>query len=752
MDIRFLYLITAGIALSSLSCRSQTVISENGQSGYRIIVPAGGNETEARAAEIFRDYFSRVTGAALDIMADITEPAEQEIVIGNGLRIGQGKLGRQFRNLGTDGFVILTAGKKLYISGESPTGTLNGVYTFLEDYLGCRFYSPEVMVVPAKPTVVLPKIKDRQVPVFSFREMHFPGKYDKDFREWHKLHTHHDGQWGMWVHTFKDLVPAGRYFGTNPEYFTEINGQRVPDGQLCLSNPEVFEVLVRNLDEKMKEKPEAKFWSVSQNDNFLSCRCEGCQQAAERLGGESGIMIDFVNRVADRYPDKVISTLAYQYTRSAPVHVRPRENVNIMLCSIECNRSLPLASDPTSDSFVQDVKAWSKLTDNILIWDYVVQFRNYISPFPNLRVLQPNLAFFAGHDCRMMFQQGSGRSLSEFVELRSYLIAKLLWAPNLDADEVIGDFLAGYYGGAAPFLRQYTGMLHEELARSGDRLWIYGFPYDAFGSFLRPALIREYERLFDEAEMAVADEPDYLARVRTARLPLTFAILDISLHAADERLSWLQDTGVDLIPRQEMLNLLDTFVVRCDRAGITALNEMGFAPEEYRRQIMEYIGKSSLPNKADGKTVAMRSEFSPKYDVGGAMALTDGRRGINDYHFNWLGFEGNDLVAVIDLGDATVINEVSADFLQFNQAWIFLPLKFSVDYSTDGENYAVFGSATNITSPRKTGSFIQTFKLSNPGITARYVKVTAESLKTCPGWHVGSGLPCWIFTDEIIVR
>ncbi len=62
--------------------------------------------------------------------------------------------------------------------------------------------------------------------------------------------------------------------------------------------------------------------------------------------GYSGAMVHFVNKVAEQFPDKVISTLAYQYTRSAPTKIIPKDNVNIMFCSIECNRSMPLISDP----------------------------------------------------------------------------------------------------------------------------------------------------------------------------------------------------------------------------------------------------------------------------------------------------------------------------------------------------------------------------------------------------------------------
>jgi len=263
------------------------------------------------------------------------------------------------------------------------------------------------------------------------------------------------------------------------------------------------------------------------------------------------------------------------------------------LCSIECNRSLPIADDPSSASFVKDIKDWTKLTGNILIWDYVVQFRNYISPFPNLRVLQPNLEFFADKGCRLMFQQGSGSALSEFVDLRSYMIAKLLWNPELDAQEIMKDFLAGYYGAAAPYLEDYIGILHDELESPGDNLWIYGYPYSGIDSYLRPHLIPFYQDLFDKAEKAVEDYPEILDRVRFARLPLDFAILDISLHQADRELSWFSEEDGRYEPKQEMVNLLDTFVYRCNRLNVAMLNEQGTTPDDYRLMVRQYLLKNA---------------------------------------------------------------------------------------------------------------------------------------------------------------
>jgi len=738
--------------LSLLGCQGQMLITDHGHSDYSIIIPVNPQPDEVKAAGELQKYFEKISGVIIPVISDDREPAAHEIIIGKSRRLEQYKVKAVFKEFENDGFLILTKKGQLFITGGSPKGTLNGVYTFLEEYLGCRFYSPGVIYIPKLDSITLPAIKDLQVPVFTFREMYFPASRDPEYLAWHKLQVHDNGEWGMWVHTFDDLIPPKTYFSAHPGYFSEINGVRTPGGQLCLTNPEVFNVLTENLRRKMHEQPGAIYWSVSQNDNYLACQCSVCRQALEDLGGESALLLQFVNRVAAVFPDKIISTLAYQYTRSAPKKVKPLPNVNIMLCSIECNRSMPIEKDPSSASFVKDIKDWTRLTGNILIWDYVVQFRNYISPFPNLRVLQPNLEFFADNGCRLMFQQGSGAALSEFVELRSYLIAKLLWNPGLDPQKIMNDFIYGYYGDAAPYLQEYIGTMHDELESSGDNLWIYGYPYSAINSYLRPELIKLYKDMFDKGELAVRDSPVMLDRVRQARLPLDFAILDISLHQADSELSWFSSENGRFTLKQEMVNLLDSFVNRCNRLNVKMLNEQGTIPEDYRLTVRLYLLKSADRHLAIGKEVTLLTPFSPKYDAGGANALTDGLRGIDDYHYNWLGFEGDDLEAIIDLGNETEIREVSADFLQDTRSWVFLPKLFTASWSIDGEKFNKIGTVVNITPDNKSGAFIQNYSVTVNGIKARYIKVIAESLKTCPSWHIGSGQKAWIFTDEIVVK
>jgi len=111
-----------------------------------------------------------------------------------------------------------------------------------------------------------------------------------------------------------------------------------------------------------------------------------------------------------------------------------------MFCSIECNRSMPLTEDPRSASFVKDMKDWSTLTNNIFLWDYVVQFKNYLTPFPNFHVLQPNLQFFKNSNVNMMFEQGSNGNWSDLSDLKQYLIANLMWNVDASADSLIDNF------------------------------------------------------------------------------------------------------------------------------------------------------------------------------------------------------------------------------------------------------------------------------------------------------------------------
>ena len=75
-------------------------------------------------------------------------------------------------------------------------------------------------------------------------------------------------------------------------------------------------------------------------------------------------------------------TLAYQYTRKPPRLVRPRPNVIVRLCWIECSFVRPLTTGRNA-TFRKDLEGWTKIAGRLYVWDYVTNFSNYVQPHAN---------------------------------------------------------------------------------------------------------------------------------------------------------------------------------------------------------------------------------------------------------------------------------------------------------------------------------------------------------------------------------
>lgn len=716
---------------------------ENGRSTFSIYLPADASMTTIANVDSLRHYIKEISGAELPVTS--LRQKNRQIVIEPG-KSHDPEL--YIADLQNDGFIISTQNEKLFLTANSDYGLQNAIYTFIESYLGCRLYSPTVLIIPKSSNIILPDIYDKQVPPITIRMQDI---HDPSYVAWHKLNTRDD--FGLFVHTFKVLVPPEKYFNEHPEYFSMLKGVRTPNGQLCLSNPDVYRIVTDELRRLMKAKPEARFWSVSQNDTYVPCECDACRAVDSVEESPSGSILSFVNRVADEFPDMTISTLAYQYSRSAPKHLKPGPNVNIMLCSIECNRSKPFTEDPSSASFVKDVEDWGKLTHNIFLWDYVIQYRNLVSPFPNLHILQPNIQFFVRNGITTVFEQGLPSFYGEFAELRIYLLAKLLWNPDIGIDSVMNDFLYGFYGKAAPHIRQYIDTMHAALKAAGENLDLYGYPVSSENGYLSPAMMNTYNILFDRAEEMVKDDSTLLSRVKTARLPLQFALLEqAKVSGEGERGCFSRDKEGILKVRPDMDTLLNIFVNQCKKAGIPKLWEHGTTPDDYLTSTRLFFKESTKSHLALGKSTILEQPASTKYHNGDISTLTDGLRGWNDYHMHWLGIEGEDMRATVDLDSLLTISSIKTSFLQDINSWVFMPLSVTFSISKDGHNYHIVGEVKNAIPADTNGAIIAPFNISFNVSKARYVRVEAKSMKTCPTWHKGSGGLAWIFIDEIVVQ
>ena len=459
-------------------------------SDYRIVISEKCAESDKYAANMLSEYLRKMTSGASDIkiISDAETERDFEIIIG--------KTNRKSDDLPLvsqkdDSILVAALKEKLYLDGQSKRAVIYAVVELLE-YLGCRFFAEDTEKIPCLEKAEIPyDLYIAKTPAFSYRDVYWTCAYPPELSVKLRLNgaLRNEARFGRtlpeylgggiqyagphFVHTFCMMVPPDEYFEAHPEYFAMINGERSCKHlytQICLSNPDVLSIVIEKTKQWCRENPDAKIVSVSQNDSFVTesyCTCEKCAAIDAEEGAPSGSLIRFVNKVAQEvekeFPDVFVDTLAYQYSVQPPKITKPRKNVLIRLCTGGCyTHSIEECEKNTGTR--EAFEKWSKICDNLYVWDYTTNFLQYLTPFANMAAMRKNIKFFAEHNVRGVFMQGNyqpGKN-GEFGELRSYLMAKALWDADCDMDKDAEEFIDTYYGAGAKYIKEYLKYIYEK--------------------------------------------------------------------------------------------------------------------------------------------------------------------------------------------------------------------------------------------------------------------------------------------------
>ncbi|MCM1291983.1 MAG: DUF4838 domain-containing protein [Bacteroides sp.] len=724
-------LVALVMVLFAVGASAGVSLVKSGKSHSRIIV-ADSTAANVKAASLLQDFVGRISDCQLPVVG-ATSPRKGDVVIGSATD----------SVVTTDGFRIASADGVLRIEGRNK-GSIYAVATLLESYLGCNYWSAGEVDIHRNSTIVLPDIDLVENPTFTHRQSDcYAIGADSIYRDWHRFEYPSDLFAGRyWVHTFDKLLPASVYGKDHPEYYAWFDGERHPGSavQWCLTNEDVFNIVVHKIDSIFKAHPDMDMISVSQNDgNYTNCTCPKCKAIDDREGCPMGSLLRFINRIADRFPDKQISTLAYLYSMHPPKYEKPRPNVNIMLCGIDCYREVAFPDNASGRDFMRALEGWSGMCHNFFVWNYGSNYDGFATPFPDFHVMQPNLQILRDHGVEMLLAGVVGVRGGDMPELRGYLISKLMWNADADVDSLMTTFLNGYYGAAGPHIERCLRLEQGALLGSGKGLWLYDSPVSHKDGMLSPYMLRMYSAIFDKAEAAVADDPTRLARVRRARLSLRYSELEI------QRVN--PDRDVADIERK-----LDIFQREARAGGLTMLNERHNTPDEYVELYRSRYLHADTANRA-ARCVVSFSEMPPQpYSSFALQALTDGLHGGATYKDSWVGWEDRDASITIDLGSVQPVSYFDADFLQQLGAWVLQPRSVSYSVSTDGIDFRPVGKVELAEDRTPQVKFIHTpHSLATP-VDARYVRIDVEATKKCPEWHYGVGNPCWFMVDEITVR
>lgn len=754
-----------------ISAQKQAVLVKNGQPKFTIVLSVKPADAEEKAAILLQTAIKKIAGCELPIVKTDKPNSKHSIYITTLVPADSSQLGwtvttlpkglkkhitadfeAKKKDLIEDAFLISIQEDNILVVSGGKKGAMYGVVHLLEKYLACRMYAPDVERMPQKSTIALPLLCEMDKPVNSIRIVNgVLTQQNEAYRNWQRLNDHtEEFAKDYYVHTFNRLVPWETYFDQHPEYFAWMGGKRIID-QLCLTHPDVFTITIKKLKEEMALQPEKKLWSVSQGDNFSYCQCDQCAKIMAEEGSAAGPIIHFVNRVAAQFPDKMISTLAYQYSRRAPKNVKPAGNVQIMLCTIELNRSKEIENDSLSISFLKDMTDWGKISQNIYLWDYTVNFSHHIMPFPNLHTLQKNIQFFTKNHVNAHFQQTNASMGHEFSELKAYLIARLLWNPDINTDSVMTDFLNGYYGAGGVFIKKYIYHLTSEIKKTGEWLDIYGHPMAHARTFLSTTNMAQYNQYFDAAENAVKENPSVLQRVKLCRLPIQYAMMEIGKTDMFGSNGFYTEDNGKFILKNDMQQLVEDFYTVCRQNRVLNVNEAGLTPEEYYQSTKRFINVQVEGNKAFRKTVTVNPMPSPKYSHADVSILTNGVQGANDYKAHWLGWEATNAELVLDLQTTLQPQTIQISTLYDPKSWILHPRAVTCSVSEDGIHYRLVETQTMEGDQRKenvTHNFLFTKNIG----ACRFVKFDIIGTKKLFNWHPSAGGGSWFFVDEIVVR
>lgn len=540
-------------------------LARGGATDYVIVMPADATAVDRYAARELAFYLRQITGAEFPVLSEsLPERESPTIFVGLGTE-ARARLGGTDpqADLAPQEFVARNVGTDLFFYGNGVHGSLHATMDFLETSCGWRWYTIfEPPVLPSRPVLELAPFDRKGGFAYTYRKVDkqrgFDFYYqhgmnmglDESVARFTRTDPEHRDDYAAFVselpdaeagvHTLFGYIPPDSevrhsdflpwlekkdYFATNPEFFSMTEtGKRMPNRQLCFSNPELRTEFTKNVLAHIAHKGEPCLLSVSAQDvPGTFCECPGCRALAERYESSGGPLYDYLFELcgvlAERHPGARIMTLAYRRAQTQKPPTLPKgemlpANLIVDFAPIEDNYFADWTHpDPLIQETYADLKAWGAIVHpgNLWAWLYPNGYgTGYCFPVGNVErnITQIRLLYQAGvrgiNTDQIGYHQRAGWS-----ELHSYLLYKLWRDINCDTVAVIREFTDSQYGPAAERLRTYLAEL--EAGRKAMEKMPPGVNFHSrnFDDLTFPYLTVEnmhrWQGSFDEMERLVQD-------------------------------------------------------------------------------------------------------------------------------------------------------------------------------------------------------------------------------------------------------
>jgi len=639
-------------------------LAQDGQTSYQIVEPATPSAVDEYAVGQLAKYLQQMTGAEFPIVEPEKVNGEKPCIF---IGLSDPALKRldeadPLAFLEDQEHVCCSRGSDILLYGKGIHGNLWAVMEFLENSLGWRWFSVhEEPVVPKKPTIMLQPFQRKRGFWMKYRQVHL--NFGRDFYYLNGINMGYALK-GMpppyisklpatrFAHVSTSYIPPlpsdkyadgfqwqnkKNYFETNPDFFSmDEFGKRVPNMQLCYSNPALREELTRNVIrdiELNKHLPgDGLIVTIDAADiGGKFCHCPGCKALEEKYQSPGGPIFDYLielcGRLQEDYPNVMVRTFAYrrsqtQYPLILPDGGRLPENLIVSFAPIEDAYQVDWwnCRDAKIQGTYHDMLGWSRITPHLWAWIYPNPWgTGSIVPIGNIERIVNNMRLMKIAGVEGLFVDHEGiNHRNSFHELQAYLLFKLMKDVDCDVEKVIKEFTDYHYGAAGALMRNYIRELEEGRKEMGPPPGVtYKSKYFDAATFpyLTPERIYRWQQFFDQMEAQTADQPKPLLHVQTVRRKLDFATLWKWLDLAEKYPEYFDDYQkvADRIRRTNAAvtakpfvrpvgeGIIDDFVLKIKAGGKEPPlpKELSGVDPSRVRQYVPSVGRATNPRAED---------------------------------------------------------------------------------------------------------------------------------------------------------
>lgn len=579
-------------------------VVKDGETDYVLLLPASPTEYEEAAATLINEYMHLSLGVTFPVRYS---NGTENTTTGKYVSLGDTSLMRRsgisidVATYGSSGFKIVTKGDDIYVSGARNSlraGTYYGAQDFLKHTIGWKAYALDEVKYEVLSDLKLFDFEVTEIPEFDSRRVGVKNLTENlEYQRYMRTEIITENRLDYSGHSHFEVLPISEYEASHSKWYVWENGYDANSvgaekhGQLCLTNEEMTQEFIKQVAADFKAKPEADFAHLGQQDNELACHCVNCEAVKAKYNtNDAGLMVMFTNKVArgvtkiiqEDEPDRQLQfeMFAYLGTIVPPTHkegdkyvadcneVIPDENVIVQFTPLGANASETMDSQENV-KYYSYLQGWRAICDNISVWTYNTNFHWLVFNHKNWDTMTADMRMYSDMGVRRFYNQGSVHySVAQMTEMRIFIESSLMWNSSLNFQELVEEFIAQYYGPAAPYIQQaydamttYYEYINTDLGLSGsvyiplndEKYWSFGYVES-----IRRLMEKAYESIAYLQETDKATYEKYYWRVGSAYMENLFMQMEY----------YKENYG-----KEYSLKAIDLFEDISQRLNVSAMNE-----------------------------------------------------------------------------------------------------------------------------------------------------------------------------------